>query len=198
MSLLAEPIPSVAPQPIRWTRSEYHRLAETGVFEGKRVELIEGSIIHMAPMGPLHWTAGLKVRDCLMQEFASGFLVIASILLGLGAASDPEPDVAVIPGTLTDLQGTVPKSALLVVEVSDSSLAYDRWEKASMYAKAGIQDYWIVNIPHRHIEVYRLPQPNPEMPFGHGYSLRQIHLPGEAVSPLCRPSAVFQVDEFLP
>jgi Uma2 family endonuclease len=104
--------------------------------------------------------------------------------IALDEESEPEPDVSVVGGPLADADPALPSGALLIVEVSDSSLALDRTEKASLYARAGIADYWILNLVERVLEVHREPMPASTAPHGRRY--RQVHrlAAGDVVSPL--------------
>ncbi|HLL88245.1 MAG TPA: Uma2 family endonuclease, partial [Tepidisphaeraceae bacterium] len=111
--------------------------------------------------------------------------------------SDPQPDLAVVPGRPEDHKET-PRSALLVVEVSLTTLAYDRGRKASLYAKAGILDYWLVNVGERRLELYRTPQPDPAMPYGFGYAPPTILGPDDTVTPLAKLDARVAVRDLLP
>jgi Uma2 family endonuclease len=102
--------------------------------------------------------------------------------LALGQYSEPEPDAAVVRGTVRDFAAEHPTSAVLVVEVSDSTLAFDRDVKASLYAAAGIPEYWIVNLVERQLEIHREPTPMPAARLGYGYRTRVIALPRDKVS----------------
>ena len=119
--------------------------------------------------------------------------------LDLSPVSLPDPDVAVIAGSpRTHLSTSFPKSAVLVVEVSETTLAYDQTRKASLYAASRIQDYWIVNLIAGQLEVYRNPIPDSTQPFGFGYSQQAILLPGDRVTPLALPGASIDVVDLLP
>src|SRR6185295_11529026 len=157
------------PQVHQWTRDEYYKMAEAGLFEGKHVELIEGRIIEMSPMGSAHATGVSLVGDALRSVTGHGFFTRSQMPLDLGDLSEPEPDLAVITGTPRDYTDAHPKTAVLIVEVSESSLDYDRVEKASLYAQAGISDYWVLNLLDRHLEVRRDPIPNQNELYGFGY-----------------------------
>jgi len=111
--------------------------------------------------------------------------------------SDAEPDISVVPGTPRDYTEH-PTGALLVVEVSETTLAYDRGRKGSLYAAAGIQDYWIVNLVDRQLEVYRDPVPDPNESSGFRYNTRTVFLSGQSASPLAAPAASIAVADLLP
>ncbi|MBI2940253.1 MAG: Uma2 family endonuclease [Chloroflexi bacterium] len=183
----------------RWTREEYGRLAEVGVLhEDDPVELIEGEIVEMAPQGLPHATGIRLAEEAARGLFGAGFDVRPQLPLALGPLSEPEPDLAVVPGGPRDYVTSHPTTALLVVEIADTSLAYDRDTKGSLYARAGILDYWIVNLARRRLEIYRDPGPMPDAPFGFGYRSRRIALPDEVVGPLARPEASLTVSSLLP
>ena len=192
MALLAEP------RIHQWTRDEYYKMAEAGLFDGKHVELIEGQVIEMSPMGSPHITAVTLVGDVLRQVFMVGYFVRVQGPLDCGELSEPEPDVAVIVGNVRDYTDAHPTTAALVVEVADTSLAYDRTTKASLYAKAGTADYWIVNLIERRLEVYRHPTIDAAQPYGFGYAEITVFTATDNVAPLAMPQALIAVAEVLP
>jgi Uma2 family endonuclease len=110
----------------------------------------------------------------------------------------PDPDVSVIIGSPRGAGRTIPTTALLVVEVSDSTLGLDRSHKAPLYAAGGIRDYWIVNLVQRQLEVYRDPVPDRTALFGSRYASRTILDPVDVVSPLAAPQAQIRVADLLP
>jgi Uma2 family endonuclease len=185
--------PKTVPIPRRrFTREEYYRMAELGLFRGERVELIEGDIIKMSPVSAEHVTCVHRLFQWLFQVFSDATVRIQSPL-NLGD-SEPEPDIAVVPGKAGDYLHAHPTTALLVVEVAQTSLEYDREVKAPLYARAGIPEYWIVNLDGQCIEVYRDPAPIGE---GFGYRSRRIYLKGESLAPLQKPEGAVKVDELL-
>jgi len=181
-----------------WTKAEYHRLGEQGYFHGQRVELIGGRLMVMSPMGSPHGAVLGHVAAYLEPLFKPGNTVRWQMPLNLSATSEPEPDIAVVVGRQLDYFNGHPSTALLVVEVSESTLAYDRGRKASLYASAGIRDYWIVNLITPQIEVYRDPIPDAAEPFGHRYAQRTDRLVGDVVSPLALPGVTIPVADLLP
>jgi Uma2 family endonuclease len=104
----------------------------------------------------------------------------------------------VVPGTFRDYLAAHPSRPVLVVEVSETSLALDRVHKGSLYARAGLPDYWIVNLQDHALEVYRNPEPNPGAPFGWRYRSASIMGPGTSVTPLARPDGHVQIIDLLP
>ena len=112
---------------------------------------------------------------------------------------EPEPDVSVVQGTERDYIGTGhPTTAMLIVEVSDTTLRYDRGTKASLYAKHGIADYWIVNLEDGRVEVHRQPVADAKARFRMRYDNVTIHQKGEFVAPLAMPAARVAVSDLLP
>lgn len=184
------------PRAIEWTRSDYYKMVEAAIFRGRRVELIEGEIIEMGPQDPLHASVLALVDYALKRVFGEGYLVRVQLPLSLGLDSDPEPDVAVVRGGARDYLRSHPDHALLVVEVAESSLEYDRRRKAGVYAEAGIQDYWIVDLAGRRIEVRRKPRRDESGSFAYG-DTRSLSA-GESVSPLALPGVSLAVAEILP
>lgn len=183
---------------LKWNKEQYLQMAELGWFEGRHVELIEGEIIEMAAMGDRHWLALVLVSDELRRVFSEGYFLSGQSPLRLSSKSEPEPDVAVIQGRGRDYQGTIPSTAALVVEISDSTLSYDRTQKAGLYARAGIAEYWILNLMDNQLEVHRKPGARPDQPFGFGYLNLSFHFSGEIVSPLAAPEAQVAVADLLP
>jgi Uma2 family endonuclease len=179
------------PHPLRWTKEQYHKMGEMGLFEGRRVELIEGEIIEMAPMLSPHWVTVGLTADEMRRIFHSGYIVSEQRPISLPDESEPEPDVAVIRGRIRDFKNALPSGAALVVEVSDTTLAYDRGRKAALYARAGIQEYWIVNVSRRELEVRRRPTQE-------GYSETRVLKESETVSTLEMSDAVIKIADLLP
>jgi Uma2 family endonuclease len=183
----------------RWTRAEYERLAEVGVLRAdERVELIEGEIVEMAPQHGQHTTGILLTEEALRKLFRPGHQIRVQCPLALGDYSEPEPDIAVVVGGLRDFRDHHPASALLVVEVADSTLVFDRDIKGGLYARAGIPEYWIVNLVERQIEVYRDPIALASAHFGFAYRSRTIATSGDYLRPLARPEDPIAVADLLP
>jgi Uma2 family endonuclease len=130
--------------------------------------------------------------------FGVGWVVRTQGPIGLDDDSEPEPDVAVVPGRLEDYRAAHPSAAVLTVEVSESSLDIDRDHKGSLYARAALADYWIVNLVDRVLEVYRVPTENASAAFGWSYARREVLGPSALVSALAMPSASIRVADLLP
>ena len=178
------------PQPYRWTREQFNEIGEMGLFVGRRAILVEGEILAMPAMGDLHRGVVTLVSDALREVFGKDYFVSVQSPFDIGKATDPEPDIAIIKGNVRNFIERGLTEAALIVEVSDTTYLYDRREKASLYASAGIQDYWIVRLKTRQLEVYRQPQPDDAQPFGFGYSEKTVYDSGAVVLPLAAPNPV--------
>jgi Uma2 family endonuclease len=182
----------------RWTRFEYDRLAEWEILGTEdRIELLGGEMVVKEPQQRPHVTAIQLVARALREAFGAGWDVQIQSPVALDDESEPEPDVSVVPGDPRDYTAH-PTSPVLVVEVSLSRLAFDREHKGSLYARAHVADYWIVNLPDRRLEVYREPVSDGAAPFGWRYG-RHVTLGLDAhVSPLTRPGVEIAVTDLLP
>lgn len=200
MSTVVTPPSSVSPRfmprPLRWTVAEFHRVNSTGIWEGRRPYLLNGVIVEQGPMNPPHATGVELARVALQAGFGAGWFVRAHVPLALGQESDPMPDPAVVSGGPRDYAQNHPTTAVLVVEVSDTTLAADLTDKAELYAKAGIADYWVLDLDARRLFVFR----DPQAIAANGSSYRR-HLtlgPNDTVSPLAAPGATVRVADLLP
>lgn len=163
--------------------------------EDEHVQLIEGEILQMTPQYPPH-AATIQLLDRMLRPvFGVDADVRAQLPLALSDDSEPEPDLAVVAGRARDYVREHPTTALLVVEVADSSLAFDRRRKGRIYAAAAIQEYWIVNLADRVLEVYRAPAAGAG---GFDYTERTTIDDRGRVSPLARPDASITVADLLP
>lgn len=189
MSLPSPPAAPAGPRPLRWTCAEFHRFGDMGVFEGRRAMLIHGVILEQGPMTPPHAiTLGL-VEEALRTAFGAGWRIRGQSPLVLGQDLDPEPDFAVMAGTPRGNSGH-PTTAELVVEVADSSLDFDTNEKRLLYARAGIREYWVVDVNGRRLLVYRDPRSG-------DYTNQQALGSADAVSPLVVPAVAVRVADLL-
>jgi Uma2 family endonuclease len=184
--------------PKRWRRAEYQKLVDVGAFEGEPLELIGGQLIVAEPKGSPHAAAVGMAHDALRAALSPGWIVRIQDPLALDDESAPEPDLAVVRGTHVDYRHGHPARAAVVIEVAESSLAFDRTQKGSLYARAGIADYWIVNLEDRVVEVYRDPGPDLTAPFGWRYMSVERFRPPAAVTPLAVPASPVPVAELLP
>jgi Uma2 family endonuclease len=183
----------------RWKRVEYEQLVEKGIFApGDRVELIDGLLIVAEPQSATHYTAIKLVERALARAFGEGWHTRSQAPIALDETSEPEPDVAVVRGDLRAYTAAHPDDPVLVVEVALTSLALDREHKASLYARAGRPEYWIVNLVDRVLEVYRDPVPSPSAPYGWDYGARETLGVGDNVRPLAASTARVVVGDLLP
>ena len=194
----AAPTPSPKPAPTRETRKftadEYYRMGEAGILKhDERVELIEGEIIAMPPIGPAHaWEVALSTKLFFSLE-DERFIVQSQNPVHLDDGSEPQPDIMLIRPRAEGYGAAhpTPSDVLLVVEVSDSSLEYDRQTKAHLYGRAGIPETWVKNLPEDCIE--RFTEPGPE-----GYAQHSVHRRGETLTPLSLPDLELAVADLLP
>ena len=182
----------------KWKRVEYDRLIECGFFQpDEPLELLGGQLVVAEPQGNRHFTAIRAVQEALRAALGQGWEIRGQGPVALDDESEPEPDIAVVPGTFRDYAGGHPSRPVLVVEVSESSLAFDRGRKASLYARAGLADYWIVNLVERVLEVYREPVRDPGAEFGWRFQSVRVYGPEASVSPLVLPHALVRVADLI-
>lgn len=186
------------PTPRLWTREEYYRMGELGFFHGQRVELLEGEIVVLSPQKAEHYSTSFRIMELLRVAFATGHHVRLQGPIDFGQHSEPEPGLAVVVGDWSQYATHHPQMAVLIVEVSENSLGYDRNRKASLYARAGIADYWIVNLVNHQLEVRRDSRPDPSQHYGHGYATINIFVPPAVINPLAAPQVSLAVADLLP
>lgn len=184
----------------KFTRAELERMYDAGILQpDEKIELIGGELIAKElPMKSAHATAISLCEEALRQAFGQGYVVRVQLPLTLSERDEPLPDVAVVEGTIRDFAHAHPSRALLVVEVSETTLRLDRHTKASLYAWAGIPEYWIINLQEGMLEVFREPAPMAGRPYGYGYRQQAIYRPGDQISPVAKPESVIPIDELLP
>jgi Uma2 family endonuclease len=183
----------------RMTRARYDRLVDVGIFGPEdRVELLDGLLVAREPQGGRHATVVALVRAALEKAFGRSYHVREEKPIALDERSEPEPDVVVVPGQPRDYLDAHPSRPVLVVEVADTSLALDRLRKGRLYARAGIADYWVVNLIDEVLEVYREPV---RAPSGHDdwtYDSVRLLRRGSVVTPLAAPRARIRIAALLP
>jgi Uma2 family endonuclease len=185
--------PPAFPAERLWTREEWDRLVDIGFFADERLELIEGRIVRMSPQRVTHSVAVELVDRYLRSAFSSGHRVRVQLPFRTSDGSEPEPDLAVIAGDDPRASKEHPSSAVLVVEISDTTLEYDR-RKAALYAVSAVPEYWILNLISGTLEVHRNIQTSSGVP---AYSEVRVLKSGERVSPL-NISRDVSVDDLLP
>ena len=179
-------------RPHRWSRAEYEHIVNVGGFPSDaRLELLDGYIIDMSPQKSLHACAADLAEAALRACFSNGAYVRSQKPLALDDTSEPEPDIAVVPGSARDYAEHHPTHALLIVEVADSSLDFDRNRKARAYARNAIPEYWIVNLRDFVLEVRR-------QATGDAYQNVQTLRAQERITPLAAPDCIVAVADLLP
>ena len=177
----------------RWTVAEYHRMGEVGFLnEDSRVELIDGEIVEMAPLGSFHG-GGVKYFNNKLASLLHGKAIVSvQDPIILGGHTEPQPDIALLRWRDDFYRTTNPhvEDVLLIIEVSDSTLRYDRDVKIPLYAHHGIPEVWLLDIPQRHIEIYRDPANGQ-------YRQRDCRRTGP-IAPILCPDAVIDLAEVFP
>ena len=186
------------PKTRRWSRKEYDRLIELGVFQpGERLELIDGLLVVREPQGSLHAATIRRVLAALRRALGDAWQIDSQLPIALDADSEPEPDVAVVPRDPGAYRDAHPSRAVLIVEVAETSYRIDREYKASLYARAGIPDCWIIDVAQDALEVHRRPETSPDAPYGWRYgSVTTLHPPA-SVAPLAAPGSLIPVADLL-
>ncbi len=183
----------VAPANHRFSVKDYYRLAETGVLRpDARVELLNGEIIDMSPIGPFHGGVVGRLTRLFSKLSNDRWLVWPQNPLRLDDHSEPEPDVMLLKPSPDDYTSGHPRAedVFLLVEVSDTSFTTDVEKKLPAYGRAGVMEVWIVNLDEATIEIYREPH------FG-GYHSKTVLRVGDHARPLAFPDAVVDVAELL-
>ena len=189
----------MSPQHRRWTRAEYDHLVEIEFLEpDDKIELLGGYMIVREPKAPPRAACISLVYRALADAFGEGWHVRTVAPVALDDDSEPEPAICVVPGDPLDYVDAHPTRGPLFVEASLTRLTFDREHKGSLYARAGIADYWIVNIPNARLEVYREPVTDAASPFGWRYGSAISLDPDTMVSPLAAPTASIRVADLLP
>ena len=178
----------------RFTLDQYHRMGEVGIFRpGDRVELIEGEVIEMAPIGSLHAATVTRIHEFFVRQLGERATVRAqNPLLMPHHQSEPEPDVMLLTRR-ADFYARAhpePPDVRLLIEVADSSLRYDRLTKIPLYARAGIAEAWVVDVDHRRVEVHRGPT-------ARGYQDVRTPGPDDQFSPLAFPDVSVMLADLL-
>lgn len=174
-----------------WSIADYHRMIENGLLADRQVELIDGHILDMAPELPIHrvtYRRGVKYLEALLQNRA---VVFATAPITLPDSSEPQPDIciAVPPESRYDQRHPHPDDICWLIEVSNSTLSYDLGEKAQVYARNHIREYWVIDIPHTQLWVHRQPRDGQYQSVVQGVT-------GE-ISPLALPEVTVAVKRLL-
>ncbi len=184
---------SVQVQRRLFTVEEYHRMAEAGILsEDDRIELIEGELIAMSPIGSRHAACVKRLVRLLDRAVGERAIVSAQDPIRLGRHSEPQPDVALLRHR-PDFYASAhpgPEDVLLIVEVAETSADYDRTVKIPLYARHGIPEAWLVDLTEEHIEIYRQPSPQ-------GYRETRTARRGETLHPIALPGLTIAVEDIL-
>jgi Uma2 family endonuclease len=175
----------------RFTVDEYHRMSESGILRaGDRVELIRGEIVSMSPIGPRHAAWVALLTEALVTRLGGRAVVWPQNPVAILPDSEPQPDVAVLRFRRDRYRSALPSpgDVLLVVEVADSTLRYDREVKLPLYAACGIPEVWMVDLEHDRIEVHRDPGPD-------GYRAMQRVPRGETLAPEAFPDVELSIPD---
>jgi Uma2 family endonuclease len=183
----------------RMTRIRYDRLVDVGIFgPDDRVELLDGLLVGREPQGKRHAAVVVLVRAALEKAFGRGYHVREEKPIALDEQSEPEPDVVVVPGQPRDYLDAHPSRPVLLVEVAETSLSIDRLRKGGLYARAGIADYWVVNLLDDVLEVYREPVRGSSEHEDWKYASVRALRRHAVVTPLAAPRARIRVAALLP
>ena len=178
----------------RFTVDDYHRMAEAGILsERDHVELIDGEIVEMSPIGDRHVTSVNRCNRTFSRAVGDRALVSIQNPIDLDRFNEPEPDVVLLRPRADDYVGGKrgPADILLIIEVADTSLDYDRKTKLPHYSAAGVRETWLLDIPGSALEAHREPRDD-------GYALVRRYRRGERVSPEALPDIVVLVEDLLP
>lgn len=182
-----------------WTSEQYLTMPELGVLgPEEKLELIDGEILAMSPQKSLHTTGIERVADAIRGRFDEPHCIRRQSPLECSPIDLPEPDVAVVSGDRDDYEDQHPTSALLVVEVSDTTLRFDRGDKANLYASSGVADYWVCDLRRIRLIVHRNPIADPEAHRGHRYASVETYELDEEVTPLAGNKQAVRVREMFP
>jgi len=182
----------------RWSRVEYERLVDLGVFRpGERLELLDGLLMVREPQNAPHAVAVRAAQEALRRAFGPGWDVRPQLPVALDDDSEPEPDIAVVSGSYRDYRGAHPSRPALLLEIADTTLGSDR-RKGSLYARADVPEYWIVNLTNEMLEVYRRPVASESSRFGWTYAETHMLGRGETIAPLAAPGAEVSIDDLMP
>ncbi|HBB33895.1 MAG TPA: hypothetical protein DDZ80_30010 [Cyanobacteria bacterium UBA8803] len=174
----------------RWTVEDYHRMIAAGILTtSDRVELLDGQIIEMVPQDPPHASTTSSFGNNLVILLAGKAWIRTQLPIAIAPNSEPEPDIAIV---RIDAQRyrdrhPIPEDIFLLIEIADSTLRPDRTSKAQIYARAGIPEYWIVDINRRQLIVLRQPQ-------AEAYQSEQILAANAQIAPLAFPEVVIDLE----
>jgi Uma2 family endonuclease len=188
----------VEPKPIKWTCDDFYGMGNLPSVRDRKILLIDGEVLVMSAPSPLASISHGLVEEWLRSAFpASQYWVRSQLGMFFGINTDPVPDIAVVEGS-PRTHSRHPRTAVLIVEIADTSLAMDLGDKASLYAAAGIADYWVIDVNDRRLHLHRDPQPDPNAKYGSSYRKVSILVWTDTLNPLAAPTQIVQVGDFLP
>jgi Uma2 family endonuclease len=177
-----------------WTVQDYHQMSDLGILDPtERTELIAGQIVLMTAKGTPHVITLQLLATNIQDRLGKSALIRTQDPIRLDNFSEPEPDLAIVKGTILDYaeHHPVPEDIYLVIEVADSTLKQDCEVKDKLYARSNIPEYWVVDINNRQVRIFRDPTPT-------GYGSQLILTETHSVSPLAFPEIVLSIDSILP
>jgi Uma2 family endonuclease len=177
-----------------WTVQDYYRMSDLGILDpSERTELIAGQIVLMIAKGTPHVITLQLLANHLQEQLGSAALIRTQDPIRLDNFSEPEPDLAIVKGTILDYaeHHPVPEDIYLVIEVADSTLKQDCEVKDKLYARSNIPEYWVVDIKNRQVRIFRDPTPT-------GYGSQLILTETHSISPLAFPEIALSIDSILP
>jgi hypothetical protein len=177
----------------RWSVEEYQKLGEAGIFhEDDRVELLDGDIVIMAPIGTRHMKAVRRLNNVMARKYGGRCLIDAQNPLMIDGHSVPQPDILLLRQSAdTRDSAPIPEDVLLLIEVADSSLSYDMRDKRTAYARTGVAEYWLLDLTRNQLHVFRDPD-------GQEYRSEQIVSEDGSVAPAAFPDISVTLSEILP
>jgi Uma2 family endonuclease len=177
-----------------WTVQDYHRMSDLGILDpNQRTELIAGQIVLMTAKGTPHVITLQLLATNIQEQLGKSALIRTQDPIRLDNFSEPEPDLAIVKGTILDYaeHHPIPEDIYLVIEVADSTLKQDCEVKDKLYARSNIAEYWVIDIKNRQVRIFRDPTPT-------GYGSQLMLTATHAVSPLAFPEIVLSIDSILP
>lgn len=180
------------------TREEYQQIGQLGLFEGERLELIEGEIVEMSPISMRHNTYVDNANEAIRRIFRRGHHVRVQSTFLLANQTEIQPDIAVLVGNERDYAARHPDHAALIIEIAETSQVYDLGAKMQLYAWSGIEDYWVIDTSRLRLYVHRQSIADPAAQYGFRYdSIIELGR-ADTVAPIARPNSVISVADLLP
>lgn len=190
-NIISRPAPTNGVKPRLITVAEYDRMIEAGIYtENDRIELLNGEIIEAMPKGPKHTSANSRLVRFFIRLFGEKVIVRAQDPIWLDGVSEPEPDIVLAKWSETEYSEGHPTPAdiFLIIEISDTTLAYDREAKAKAYSRNGIQQYLLLNLNNETIEDFREPSED-------GYQFKHTLRKGNSLNLLAFPEVEIKIDD---